>query len=76
MAILTPKKRKALPKKEFAGPDRSYPVPNKAHARAAEMDAGIAEKKGRISSGTKAKIDAKAKKVLDRGAKTLKKKRV
>lgn len=67
MANLTPRKRSKLPKKDFAGPGRSYPVSDKAHARAAEMDAGIAAKKGRISQTTKKKIDSKAKKVLDRG---------
>jgi len=69
MAKLTPKKRKSLPKKEFAGPGKSYPVPDKAHARAAEMDAGIAEKKGRMSAAEKNRIDAKALKVLDKGKK-------
>lgn len=69
MAKLTPKKRSSLPTKDFAGPGKSYPVLDKAHARAAEMDAGIAARKGHISTSTKKKIDAKAKKVLDRGEK-------
>lgn len=73
MARLTTKERKKLPKKEFAGPGRSYPIPDKDHARAAEMDAGIARKKGNITSSEKAKIDAKAKKMLDRGTKKGKK---
>lgn len=39
MAILTTKKRKAMPKKEFALPSKrkggkgGYPIPDKAHAR-------------------------------------------
>ena len=64
MAKLTTKKRSSLPKKDFAGPGRSYPVENAAHARAAEMDAGVAAKKGRISQTEKKKIDAKAKKTI------------
>ncbi len=66
---LTPKARKKLPKKDFAGPGRSFPVEDKAHARAAMMDAGISEKKGNITAAQKKKIDAKAKKVLDKGKK-------
>lgn len=61
---LTKASRKALPKKDFAGPGKSYPVENKAHARAAEMDAGSAAKKGRMSDAEKDRIDAKARKVL------------
>lgn len=64
MAKLTTRKRSALPKKDFAGPGRSYPVEDKKHARAAEMDAGVAAKKGRISQAEKKKIDAKAKRTL------------
>ena len=67
MAKLTPRKRSNLPRKDFAGPGRSYPVEDKAHARAAEMEAGIAWKKGRMSSGEKNRIDAKARKVLKGG---------
>lgn len=67
MAKLTTKKRSSLPKKDFAGPGRSYPVEDKAHARAAEMEAGIAWKKGRMSTGEKNRIDAKARKVLKGG---------
>jgi len=43
--------------------------PEKIQARAAEMDAGIAEKKGRMSAAEKNRIDAKALKVLDKGKK-------
>lgn len=69
MAKLTPKKRSSLPKKDFAGPGRSYPVENAAHAKAAEMEAGIAWKKGRMSAGEKNRIDAKARKTLKGGTK-------
>ena len=64
MARLTTKARKALPAKDFAGPERSYPVENKAHARNAKARASEMEHKGKISESTKAKIDAKADKVL------------
>lgn len=55
MAKLTAKGRNALPKGDFAGPDRSYPV----NARATQ-----AVESGRMSSSEKAKIDAKANRVL------------
>jgi hypothetical protein len=59
MARLTAKARKALPKSAFAGPGRSYPVEDKAHARAAKAYAS------RFASPVeRAKIDAKANKVL------------
>lgn len=37
MARLTAAQRKALPASDFAGPGRSFPIPDKKHARAAEM---------------------------------------
>ena len=43
--------------------------PEKIQARAAEMDAGIAEKKGRMSAAEKNRINTKARKVLDKGKK-------
>ena len=64
MAKLTGKERNALPKKEFAGPDRSYPVPDKAHAANAKARATQAVNAGRMSSSERARIDAKANKVL------------
>lgn len=67
MAKLSAAKRKALPKGEFAGPDRSYPVPDKSHAANAKARATQAVKAGRISSSAKAKIDARADKVLGKG---------
>jgi len=33
MAVLTSKKRDALPTSDFAGPDRSYPIHDESHAR-------------------------------------------
>ncbi len=69
MAKLTTKKRNALPKTDFAGPDRSYPVNDKNHARNAKARASEMVKKGKLAPSTKAKIDAKADKVLGKGKK-------
>ena len=64
MATLTSKQRKRLPKSKFAGPDRSYPVEDKSHAANAKARATQAVKAGRMSAAQKAKIDAKANRVL------------
>ena len=64
MAKLTTKARKSLPKSEFAGPGRSYPVPDKSHAANAKARASQQEKAGKLSPSAKARIDAKANKVL------------
>lgn len=64
MSKLTTKARKALPASKFAGADRSYPIPDKSHAANAKARATQAVKAGRMSESTKAKIDAKANKVL------------
>jgi hypothetical protein len=66
MAKLTAKKRNALPASTFAGPDRSYPVPDASHARNAKARASQAVNAGRMSASTKARIDAKANRVLGR----------
>lgn len=58
MAKLTAKKRNALPSSAFAGPDRSFPVQDKSHA--ANAKARVANK----SPALKARVDAKANKVL------------
>lgn len=68
MAKLSGKQRKALPKSEFAGPGKSYPVPDRAHAANAKARASQAVNAGRISKATEAKIDARANKVLGKGA--------
>lgn len=60
MAELSTKSRNALPSSTFAGPDRSYPIPDKAHAANAKARASQMVKKGKLSPGAKAKIDAKA----------------
>lgn len=65
MAELTTKARKKIPKKEFGLPgEKKYPVNDKAHARNAKARASQMEKKGKLSASSKAKIDAKADKVL------------
>lgn len=68
MAELTTKRRKALPKSDFALPEeRAYPVNDKSHARNAKARASQMEKQGKLSPSSKAKIDAKANKVLGKG---------
>lgn len=70
MAKLTTKARNKLPAKAFAGPGRSYPVEDKAHARNAKARASQAVNAGRMSSSERAKIDAKANKVLGKKGKS------
>lgn len=64
---LTTKRRKSLPKKDFGLPgEKKYPMPNRAHAANAKARATQMENKGKLSASAKAKIDAKANKILDR----------
>ncbi|MHB8272280.1 hypothetical protein [Bradyrhizobium sp.] len=63
MAKLTTAARKKLPKSDFGGPDRSYPMPDKAHAANAKSRAAQF-----ASPALKAKIDAKANKILGKGS--------
>lgn len=67
MAALTSKERKALPTSKFAGPGRSYPVDTKNRAANAKARASQMEKAGKLSSSAKAKIDAKANRILGKG---------
>jgi hypothetical protein len=68
MSKLTSEKRKHIPKKEFGMPgEKKYPMPDKSHARNAKARASEMEHKGKLSESSKAKIDAKANKVLGRG---------
>lgn len=69
MAKLSSKTRGKLAKSKFAGPGRSYPVPDKSHAANAKARATQMENAGKLSAGEKAKIDAKANKVLGEGKK-------
>ncbi len=61
MGKLTTAARKALPARDFAGPDRSYPVEDKGHAMAAKARAAEF-----ASPSVKARVDAKADRVLDK----------
>lgn len=68
MAKLTSKTRNEIPKSEFGLPgERKYPMENKAHAKNAKARATQMENKGKLSSSSKAKIDAKANRILDGG---------
>lgn len=65
MAKLTTKARDALPKSAFGMPgSEKYPMPDRSHAANAKSRASQQEAKGNISESTKAKIDAKADRVL------------
>lgn len=64
MTVLTKKARSHIPASKFAGPGRSYPVEDKNHARAAIVDAAVAEKKGHISPAEEKHIDRMAENVL------------
>ncbi|MHC2018951.1 hypothetical protein [Methylobacterium sp. CM6247] len=67
MSKLTTEDRKSLPKKDFALPDeKRFPIEDKAHARNAKARAAQSEKAGNLSKSDKAKVDAKADKVLGR----------
>jgi hypothetical protein len=70
MAKLDTKERKKIPKKEFGLPgERKYPMENASHARNAKARASEMEHKGKLSASSKAKIDAKADKVLGKSKK-------
>ena len=62
MAKLTAAARKKIPASKFAGPGRSFPINDKAHVKAAESYERYA------SPGTKAKINAAAKKAFGKGS--------
>ena len=54
-----------MPKSEFGMPGkRAYPMPDKAHAANAKARATQQVKAGNLSPSAKAKIDAKANKIL------------
>ncbi len=68
MAKLTTKARNKLPKSAFGEPGkRAYPMPDVAHAKNAKARASQMLDKGKLSASAKAKIDAKANKVLSKG---------
>lgn len=68
MSKLTTKSRNKLPKSDFGLPgEKKYPMPNRAHAANAKARATQMEEKGKLSASSKAKIDAKANRILDGG---------
>ena len=65
MAKLTAAKKNAEPKSEFGLPEqRKYPMPDRAHAANAKARASQQVAKGNLSPSSKAKIDAKANRIL------------
>lgn len=65
MAKLKAKTRNKLKDSTFGLPgERKYPMPDKNHAMVAKGRATQMVNKGKLSSASKAKIDAKANKVL------------
>lgn len=73
MSKLSTKARNKLPKSKFALPgERKYPIEDKAHAKAAKSRATQMVNKGKLSSSAKAKIDAKANKVLHKAKRKVK----
>ena len=57
--------RSSLPKSEFGLPgSRKYPMPDRSHAANAKARASQMVKAGKLSSASKAKIDAKANRIL------------
>ena len=70
MGKLTSKGRNALPKSEFGMPSsRKYPMPDRAHAANAKARASQQEHRGNLSASSKAKIDAKANRILGKKGK-------
>jgi hypothetical protein len=65
MATLGTIARKALPKQDFGLPSkRAYPMPDASHAANAKARATQQVNAGKLSESAKAKIDAKANKIL------------
>lgn len=67
MAKLTAHARDALQKSVFGLPgSRKYPMPDRSHAANAKARASQQEAKGNLSASQKAKIDAKANRMLNK----------
>jgi hypothetical protein len=64
MAVLSSKKRAGLRSSTFALPGRRFPINDKTHARVAKSYASRMYSRGQLSSGEKARVDAKANKML------------
>ena len=70
MAKMKAKTRNSLPASKFGLPgERKYPITDKAHARSAKSYASKEENAGKLSPSSKAKIDAKANRLLGEGKK-------
>jgi hypothetical protein len=68
MAELSTKRRNKLTKSDFGLPgQKKYPMPDREHAANAKARATQMENKGKLSASSKAKIDAKANRILDKG---------
>ena len=68
MAKLTGGERQSLSKSTFGLPgSKKYPMPDKSHAANAKARASQMEKAGKLSPSSKAKIDAKANRILGKG---------
>lgn len=62
---LSSAQRKELPESDFGLPGkRAYPMPDRSHAANAKARAQGQVNKGKMSPSTKAKIDAKANRIL------------
>ena len=69
MSKLTTKSRNKLSAKEFGIPsERKYPLNSKSHAKNAKARASEMTHKGKLSDSAKQKIDAKANRILKKGA--------
>ncbi len=65
MAVLKASTRNKIPSSEFGLPkQRKYPLNDRAHAANAKARATHMVKAGKLSSASKAKIDAKANRLL------------
>ena len=65
MSKMPTKTRNKLPKSDFGMPGaRKYPMPDKSHAANAKARASQMVKASKLSPSAKAKIDAKANKML------------
>ena len=68
MSKLSTEQRKKIPKKEFGLPgEHKYPMPDKSHARNAKSRASQMVNAGKLSESSKARIDAKADRILGKG---------
>jgi len=70
MSKLATKSRNNLSKSTFGLPgSKKYPMPDRAHAANAKARATQQVKAGNLSPSSRAKIDAKANRILHRGKK-------